>query len=213
MEGTPAGRRAPAPGDPRIRRLQRAALVVAGLNLAYFFVEFSVAAAIGSASLMADAVDFLEDAAINVLIVLAAALPLATRALAGRAMALLILIPAAVAAWQVVQKALEPVPPDVLALVATAGGAVVVNLVSALLLARHRTTAGSMGRAAFLSARNDVLVNLAIIAMGLVTWLTRSGWPDVVLGVVIVAIALHAAWEVWEAAGEERLLAKQLPRA
>ncbi|WP_225792640.1 cation transporter [Agrococcus sediminis] len=128
-------------------------------------------------------------------------------------MALLILIPAAVAAWQVVQKALEPVPPDVLALVATAGGAVVVNLVSALLLSRHRTTAGSIGRAAFLSARNDVLVNVAIIAMGLVTWLTRSGWPDVVLGVVIVAIALHAAWEVWEAAGEERLLAKQLPRA
>jgi Co/Zn/Cd efflux system component len=89
---------------------------------------------------------------------------------------------------------------------------VVVNLVSALVLVRHRRTGGSMGRAAFLSARNDVLVNLAIIAMGLVTWLTRSGWPDVVLGVVIVGIALHAAWEVWEAAGEERLLAKELDR-
>ena len=28
----------------------------------------------------------------------------------------------------------------------------------------------------------------------------------------IVGIALHAAWEVWEAAGEERLLAKELER-
>jgi len=192
--------------------LRRAALVVAALNLAYFFVEFAVAAAIGSASLMADSVDFLEDTAINVLIALAVALPLARRAMAGRAMAALILVPAIAAGWQVVLKAVDPVAPDVLALVVTAGGAVVVNLASALVLARHRRTGGSMGRAAFLSARNDVLVNLAIIAMGVVTWLTRSGWPDVVLGVAIVAIALHAAWEVWEAAGEERLLAKETGR-
>jgi Co/Zn/Cd efflux system component len=197
-------------GGVRLAGLRRAALVVAALNLAYFFVEFAVAAAIGSASLMADSVDFLEDTAINVLIALAVALPLARRAIAGRAMAALILIPAAVAAWQVVQKALDPVPPEVLPLVVTCGGAMVVNLVSAVLLARHRTTGGSMGRAAFLSARNDVLVNLAIIAMGVVTALTRSGWPDVVLGVAIVGLALHAAWEVWEAAGEERLLAKEL---
>ncbi|MCR8670538.1 cation transporter [Agrococcus sp. HG114] len=199
--------------QPTLRALRRAALVVAGLNLAYFFVEFSVAATIRSASLMADSVDFLEDTAINVLIALAVALPLARRAVAGRAMALIILVPAAAAGWQVVRKALEPVAPDVLALVVTSGGAVVVNLTSAIVLARHRRTGGSMGKAAFLSARNDVLVNLAIIAMGVVTWLTRSGWPDVVLGVGIVAIALQAAWEVWEAAGEERLLAKETGRA
>lgn len=43
---------------------------VAGLNLAYFGVEFTVALAIGSVSLFADSIDFLEDASVNILIAL-----------------------------------------------------------------------------------------------------------------------------------------------
>jgi Co/Zn/Cd efflux system component len=53
------------------RSLRRAALAVALLNLAYFGVEFVVALHIGSVSLFADSIDFLEDATINLLIVLA----------------------------------------------------------------------------------------------------------------------------------------------
>jgi Co/Zn/Cd efflux system component len=44
---------------------------VAALNLAYFGVEFAVALKIGSVSLFADSVDFLEDAAVNFLITVA----------------------------------------------------------------------------------------------------------------------------------------------
>jgi hypothetical protein len=40
---------------------------VATLNLAYFFVEFAVARAIGSVSWFADSIDFLEDTAVNLL--------------------------------------------------------------------------------------------------------------------------------------------------
>ena len=58
------------------RRLRRVVLVVAALNLAYFVVEVSVALAIGSVSLLADSVDFLEDTAINLLIALALGWPL-----------------------------------------------------------------------------------------------------------------------------------------
>lgn len=194
----------------RIRALRRASLVVAALNLGYFFVESTVALAIGSVSLLADSVDFLEDTAINVLVVIALGWSLGAQAVAGRVMAGVILVPALVAAWQVVVKAFDPAPPDVLPLVATAGGAAVVNLVSALVLARVRRSSGSLSKAAFLSARNDVIVNLLIIGMGLVTAWTGSGWPDIALGAVITLLAAHAAWEVWEAAGEERLAAKAL---
>ncbi len=41
------------------------------LNLSYFSIEFTVAIAIGSVSLFADSVDFLEDASINLLILAA----------------------------------------------------------------------------------------------------------------------------------------------
>jgi len=193
-----------------VRALRRASLVVAALNLAYCFVEMGVALAIGSVSLLADSADFLEDTAINLLIVIALGWSLGAQAIAGRVMAGIILVPAAVAAWQVVVKATDPTPPDVPLLVITAGGAAIVNLVSALVLARVRRMSGSLSKAAFLSARNDVFVNVLIIAMGLVTAWTASGWPDIVLGAVITVLAAHAAWEVWEAAGEERLAAKAL---
>ena len=39
-------------------KLRTIVLVVAALNLAYFFVEVSVALAIGSVALLADSVDF-----------------------------------------------------------------------------------------------------------------------------------------------------------
>lgn len=41
------------------QRIRRAVLIVALLNLGYFFVEFAAAIAIGSASLFADSADFL----------------------------------------------------------------------------------------------------------------------------------------------------------
>jgi Co/Zn/Cd efflux system component len=192
------------------RRLRRVVLVVAAANFAWFWLEASVALAIGSVSLFADSVDFLEDTAVNVLIAVALGWPLRHRARAGHAMALVILVPAVAAAWQVVVKVRDPVPPDVLPLVLTAGGAIVVNGSCAWLLVRVRHAGGSLSQAAYLSARNDVAVNVAIIAMGLVTAWTASGWPDVVLGVVILALGVTAAKEVWQLAGEERLAARAL---
>ncbi|NLP40287.1 Cation efflux family protein [Corynebacterium pollutisoli] len=190
--------------------LRRVVLLVAGLNFAYFFVEFAVALSIGSVSLLADSVDFLEDTAVNLLIFMALGWAASRRALAGKVAALIILVPALVAGWQAVVKAQDPVAPDVWPLVLTAGGAAVVNLVCALLLVRLRQHGGSLGVAAFLAARNDVLINIAIIGMGLVTAWTLSGWPDIVLGVLIILLNAAAAKEVWEVATEEQLAAKAL---
>ena len=192
------------------RRLRRIVLVVAVLNLSYFFVEFTVALAAGSVSLLADSVDFLEDTAINLLIFIALGWPLAKRAATGKAMALVILGPAAVAAWEAIQRFSDPVAPEVVPVVLASLGAIAINGTSAWLLVRVRHHGGSLSRAAFLSARNDVLVNVAIIAMAVITLWTISGWPDLILGCFIILLALHAAYEVWEISEEERLAAKAL---
>jgi Co/Zn/Cd efflux system component len=49
-------------------QLRRAVMLVAVLNLAYFWVEFATALTIGSVALLADSADFLEDASVNLLI-------------------------------------------------------------------------------------------------------------------------------------------------
>ena len=72
------------------------------------------------------------------------------------------------------------------------------------MLARYRRHGGSLTRAAFLSARNDVLANAAIILAGLVTAYTVSAWPDLIVGLGIFFMNLDAAREVYVAARRER---------
>jgi Co/Zn/Cd efflux system component len=184
--------------------LRRAVLIVALLNLAYFGVEFAVALAIGSVSLFADSVDFLEDASVNLLILLALGWSLRARARVGMALALILLVPGLAALWTAWGKFWEPVTPEPLPLSLAGLGALAVNLICATLLVSLRHHSGSLTRAAFVSARNDALANIAIITAGLVTvFLWSSAWPDLIVGLGIAVLNADAAREVWEAARDE----------
>jgi Co/Zn/Cd efflux system component len=185
-------------------RLRKVVLVVALLNLAYFGVEFGVALAIGSVSLFADSVDFLEDASINVLVAIALAWNAKRRSRLGMVLAGILLVPGVAALWTAWEKFLAPTPPAPLPLTLAGCGALAVNLLCAGLLARFRTHGGSLTRAAFLSARNDAVANVAIIAAGAVTFQVSSAWPDLIVGLGIAAMNADAAHEVWAAARDER---------
>ncbi len=189
--------------------LRRVVRIVAILNLAYFGIEFTVATSIGSVSLFADSVDFLEDASVNLLILAALGWSLKRRAYVGMALAGILLVPAIATIGTAWEKFNHPAPPDPLALSLTGLGAFAVNFACAYLLARYRTHGGSLTRAAFLSARNDVLANIAIVAAGLVTsYLWLSAWPDLIVGLCIAAMNADAAREVWSAARKEHSEAK-----
>ena len=184
-------------------QLRRAAIYVALANLAYFFVEFSVARRIGSVSLFADSIDFLEDASVNFLVLVALGWTVQRRAGVGMFLALLLLVPGIATGWMAWQKFLAPEPPAEWALSITGLGALAVNVSCAVVLTRVRDVAGSLSRAAFLSARNDALANVAIIGAGVVTFFWASAWPDLVVGVGIFLLNLDAAREVFEAARRE----------
>jgi len=183
--------------------LRRAILAVAILNLSYFFVEFSAAISIGSVSLFADSIDFLEDTSVNILILLALGWSLRARSRVGMCLALILLVPGLATLWTVWQKFASPLPPEPVTLSLVGAGALAVNLTCAIILARFRKHSGSLTKAAFLSARNDAYANIAIVAAGLVTAFTYSVWPDVIVGLGIAAMNATAAKEVWEAARAE----------
>lgn len=186
------------------RQLARAVRLVALLNLGYFGIEFTVAAAIDSVSLFADSIDFLEDASVNLLILVGLAWSRQARGRLGIGLALLLLAPSLATLWTAWSKLDAPVPPAPFALTLAGLGALAVNLACAMILARVRDHGGSLSRAAFLSARNDVAANVGIVVAGLLTAWLASPWPDLVIGLAIAAINATAAWEVWEAAREER---------
>ena len=76
---------------PAAEQLRRAVIWVAALNLSYFFVEFGVARVIGSVSLFADSIDFLEDASVNFLVLMALGWTARKRAAVGFMLAALLL--------------------------------------------------------------------------------------------------------------------------
>ena len=184
--------------------LRRAVRLVAVLNLAYFGIEFAVARLIGSVSLFADSIDFFEDASVNLLILVALGWTARKRARVGSVLAGVLLVPGLATLWTAWEKFNLPVAPDPVPLSLTGLGALAINLTCAFTLARYRHYKGSLTKAAFLSARNDAVANIAIIAAGLVTaifW--ASAWPDLVVGLGIAALNADAAREVWQAAREE----------
>jgi Co/Zn/Cd efflux system component len=188
--------------------LRRVVILVAGFNLAYFGVEFAVARGIGSVSLFADSIDFLEDASVNLLIAVALGWSATRRARLGMGLAGILLVPGLATLWTAWGKFLVPVPPAPIPLSLAGMGALGVNLSCAFMLARFRAHSGSLTRAAFLSARNDAVANVAIIAAGLATAYTLSGWPDLIVGLAIAAMNADAAREVWSAAREEHRAAE-----
>lgn len=188
--------------------LRKVVILVATLNLAYFGVEFAIALNIRSVSLFADSVDFLEDTSVNFLIAVALGWGATSRARLGMALAGILLIPGVATLWTAWQKFMLPTPPAPVALSLAGLGALAVNLSCAFMLARFRSHSGSLTRAAFLSARNDAVANVAIVAAGFVTAATVSGWPDLIVGLGIAAMNAGAAREVWTAAREEHTLAR-----
>ena len=192
--------------------LRRTVVVVALLNLGYFGIEFVVALAIGSVSLFADSIDFLEDASVNLLIAFALGWPPKAQSQLGMALALILLVPALATLWTAWQKFSVPVAPSPVPLTAALRGA---NRQSFL-----RLHAGPLPPSQRQPDQGRVFVGAqrrtrkcAIIAAGLVTAaLWRSAWPDLVVGLGIAVINADAAREVWHAArGEHRAAADAEP--
>ena len=191
------------------KSFKKAVLLVAVLNLLYFFIEFTAALNIRSVSLLADSIDFIEDASINFLIFFAISLTLAKRAKVSIILSIIMLLPGLTALWAVWQQVLYQEPPRPIELSLVAFGALIVNFLCTFILIRFKNFSGSLTRGAFLSARNDVLANIAIILTGIITFFYPSIWPDIVVGIFIAYIRTESALEIFNKAMKELKLSKK----
>jgi len=189
--------------------LRKAVFFVAIANLLYFIIEFTVALNIGSVSIFADSIDFLEDASINLLIFFAIGLTAIRGAKIAMVLAAIMLIPGLATLWAVWQQIIGQQPPAPLGLSFVGFGALIVNCGCAFLLAQFRNYSGSLTRAAFLSARNDAAANIAIIFTGFALIIYPSIWPDIIVGLSIAAMNAGASFDVYQAARQEHFLAQK----
>ena len=157
-----------------------------------FLVEIGAGLAAGSASLQADALDFLGDTANYAISLFVVGMALRYRATAallkGATMGLFGLWVLGVTAWHVWHGTI----PQALTMGAVGFAALLANAASFGLLWAHRGGDANM-RSAWICTRNDVLGNLGVLLAALGVFGTGTGWPDVIVAALMATLALQGA--------------------
>jgi len=178
---------------------------VLAINAAMFAIEVVAGVAAGSASLQADSLDFLGDAANYAISLLVVGMALRYRASAALAKGVTM---AAFGLWvigSVVWNSLHGTLPSAFTMGAVGIAALVANAASFGLLWAYRHGDSNM-RSAWICTRNDVLGNLAVLLAAAGVFGTGTGWPDVIVAAIMAALAIQgAAIVVRQAIGELRV--------
>jgi Co/Zn/Cd efflux system component len=183
---------------------RRVLWTVLAINTAMFAVEIGAGVAAGSASLQADALDFLGDAGNYAISLFVVGMALRYRSLAalfkGATMAVFGLWVIGVTAWHAWQGTL----PEAVTMGTIGTLALLANTASFGLLWIYRAGDANM-RSAWVCTRNDVLGNLAVMIAAFGVFGTGTGWPDLIVAAIIAALAIQGAWVVlWHSLSELR---------
>jgi Co/Zn/Cd efflux system component len=181
--------------DPLTIGYRRALLLALAANIAMFGVEIAGGIISGSVSLLADAIDFLGDAANYAVSLAVFSLGMTWRArtalLRGLTMGAYGVFVLVKAGWAAAYgTAPEPVVMGAIAVLA-----LLVNAGCAALMFSYRQGDADM-RSVWLDSRNDAINNIAIVLAALVVFVAQSKWPDLVVAVVIGILGLTSAVSV-----------------
>ncbi len=179
----------PQRGNPAYRRVLWAVLAI---NAVMFAVEVGAGLAAASASLQADALDFLGDAGNYAISLLVVGMALRYRGPAAPAkastMAIFGVWVLGITGWHAWHATL----PHAVTMGAVGFAALAANAASFGLLWRHRGGDANM-RSAWICTRNDVLGNVAVLAAAAGVFGTGTGWPDIIVAAVMASLALQGA--------------------
>lgn len=180
------------PADPAYRRVLWVALIVNG---AMFVVEAIAGLNAQSVSLMADATDFLGDAANYGISLFVLGLAVAWRARAALLKAASMGLFGLWVIGQTLYNVIYDVLPDAAVMGVIGALAFVANLAVAALLYKYRAGDSNM-RSVWLCTRNDAIGNLAVLLAASGVFATGAKWPDLAVAAIMALLALQAAVSV-----------------
>ncbi|PYN86549.1 MAG: cation transporter [Candidatus Rokuibacteriota bacterium] len=180
---------------PIPREQRRVLHVVLWINAAMFLAESVAGVLAHSTALFADSMDMLGDA-----VVYGFSLYVVGRGLVWQARAALLkgLVMGAFGLGVLVQVAVklaQGLTPSVELMGAVGVLAFAANLCCLALLWRRRGDDINM-RSAFVCSRNDVIGNTAVLIAAVAVAVTGSGWPDIVIGLLVAVVFGRSAVQV-----------------
>jgi Co/Zn/Cd efflux system component len=179
----------------RDRRYRRVLWTVLGINAGMFMVELVAGLSSHSASLQADALDFMADAANYSISLFVVGMALHYRAWAAVAKGLSMGV---FGAWVIATSVWHSVHgtiPGAVTMGTVGFAALIANAASFVLLWAYRDGDSNM-RSVWLCSRNDVVGNLAVLLAALGVFGTRTGWPDAIVAAVMGSLAIQGARHV-----------------
>ena len=182
---------------------RRTLRTVLAINLAQSVGGGIVGVLASSAGLIGAAIDNLADAGVYGLSLYAVGRDATHKATAARVSGMILLGLSLLLAVEVLRRfftGAEPVGPAMMIAAAINAG---LNLVCLRLLRKHRGQDVHFD-ASWIFTSNDTLVNLGIVASGLLVMLLGSPVPDLLIGLVTAAIAARGGREILEIAREAR---------
>jgi Co/Zn/Cd efflux system component len=180
------------PVSPRFRRALWIALFV---NVAMFGVEFAAGLRSDSVSLLADAVDFLGDAANYGLSLFVLSMLPVWRSRAALLKGLTMGVYGMFVLIQTGWNATAGIVPEAAIMGAVGLLALIANVSVAALLYAFREGDANM-RSVWLCSRNDAIGNVAVILAAVGVFGTATAWPDLAVAVGMGLLALTAAHAV-----------------
>lgn len=184
---------------PGYRRVLWIALIV---NAAMFLLEIAAGVTSGSVSLLADAIDFLGDAANYGLSLAVLAMGAVMRGRAALVKAVCMLVFGVAVLGRAGWAALAGVTPEPMTMGVVGMLALAANVGVAVLLYAFREGDANM-RGVWLCTRNDAIGNVAVLLAALGVVGTGTRWPDLAVAAVMGGLALSAGISVMRQAREE----------
>lgn len=172
------------------------------INAAMFVVEIVAGTAAGSASLLADSLDFLADSANYAISLLVLGSVLAVRAKAAMAKGISLGFIGLAVAGNVVYQIMNGQVPKAEVMGAIGLLALVANVASAIMLFAFRRGDANM-RSVWICSRNDAIGNIAVMLAAVGVFGTGTNWPDIIVAAVLAGLALSGAVQIVRQARQE----------
>ena len=174
---------------------RRVLWIALAINAGMFAVEIAAGVAAHSASLKADALDFLGDSANYAISLGVAGMALEWRAraalLKGASLLLLGLWVLGSTVWMAAAGTLPKA--ETMGIVGVL--ALLANLACAVMLWRHRDGDANR-RSVWICSRNDAIGNIAVVAAALGVFGTGTAWPDLAVAAILAGLGVSGGWQI-----------------
>jgi cation diffusion facilitator family transporter len=176
-------------------------------NTVMFFVQTVGSYQALSVSLLANALDFLSDAANYGISLFVLGKSLRAKAKASIIKGASLGLVGLWVAVETLQHALQPELPKPLTMTLISLIGLAVNIGCAVLLYRYR--GGDSNReSVWICSRNDAIGNIAVILAAGGVFATATAWPDIIVAAILGYLALSGAWQILHSARKELREAK-----